>query len=373
MASTFLSGRSVVVGSTIAVKALPSNRKLRQRVSAAVQEPPVSKKELRKPRNENVDAEKGFFVDHTCIDCDTCRWMAPEFYKRKNQQSAVVRQPETEDERIEAFRALLSCPTYSIHGPSDAKAEQRAAEESFPRLIQGTENCYHCGFHDELSFGCASYLIKRPEGNILVDVPRYVPKLVNRIKELGGAKYIFLTHRDDVAAHYKWASALGAERIMHQAETNEKQKTDEVEHKLEGEGPWSLPDGSEDCQIIFTPGHTEAHCVLLYKPQKVLFSGDHLAADSVAEWNARFEPNDDGFLGISRNFNWWRVDKQVESCTKLADYDWLMLLPGHGRPGAVKDAAQRKEQLALISDRESKRSLGHLPTDHSMQRLEFDY
>ena len=129
----------------------------------------------------------------------------------------------------------------------------------------------------------------------------------------------------------------------------------EVEHKLDGEGPWSLPDGSEDCQIIFTPGHTEAHCVLLYKPQKVchalamwenkgwsllqglslwalpllilqeplltlwgcfpaidpncgcvgqvLFSGDHLAADSVAEWNARFEANDDGFLGISRNFN----------------------------------------------------------------------
>ncbi len=37
---------------------------------------------------------------------------------------------------------------YSIHGPSDAKAEQRAAEESFPRLIQGTQNCYHCGFHD---------------------------------------------------------------------------------------------------------------------------------------------------------------------------------------------------------------------------------
>ena len=36
---------------------------------------------------------------------------------------------------------------YSIHGPADAK-EQRAAEESFPRLIPGTENCYHCGFHD---------------------------------------------------------------------------------------------------------------------------------------------------------------------------------------------------------------------------------
>ena len=38
-------------------------------------------------------------------------------------------------------------------------------------------------------------------------------------------------------------------------------------------------------------------------PGQVLFLGDHLAADSVAEWNTRFEPNDDGFLGISRNFN----------------------------------------------------------------------
>ena len=38
---------------------------------------------------------------------------------------------------------------------------------------------------------------------------------------------------------------------------------------MEGEGPWGLPDGSDDCEIVFTPGHTEAHCVLYYKPQKV--------------------------------------------------------------------------------------------------------
>ena len=45
------------------------------------------------------------------------------------------------------------------------------------------------------------------------------------LQELGGAKYIFLTHRDDVAAHYKWATALGAERVMHMMETNDKQRT----------------------------------------------------------------------------------------------------------------------------------------------------
>ena len=34
---------------------------------AAAKEPSISKKELRKPRTENVGAEKGFYVDHTCI------------------------------------------------------------------------------------------------------------------------------------------------------------------------------------------------------------------------------------------------------------------------------------------------------------------
>ena len=33
----------------------------------------------------------------------------------------------------------------------------------------------------------------------------------------------------------------------------------------------------------------------------------------------------------------WRVDKQVESCMKLAEYDWLTLLPGGscGKPTPV--------------------------------------
>ena len=45
------------------------------------------------------------------------------------------------------------------------------------------------------------------------------------MQDMGGVKYMFLTHKDDVAAHYKWASALGAERIMHKAETNVQQRT----------------------------------------------------------------------------------------------------------------------------------------------------
>ena len=46
---------------------------------------------------------------------------------------------------------------------------------------------------------------------------------------------------------------------------------------------------------------------------------------------------------------------------------------GHGRPGKVKDAADRKHQLQLLEQREAKRGLGEIPMDHSMQRAEHDY
>ena len=49
------------------------------------------------------------------------------------------------------------------------------------------------------------------------------------------------------------------------------------------------------------------------------------------------------------------------------------LSAGHGRPGEVKDAAEREHQLQLIKERESKRGLGELPMDHSAQRMEGDY
>eukprot|EP00198_Chlamydomonas_reinhardtii_P012946 XP_001702283.1 predicted protein [Chlamydomonas reinhardtii] len=63
----------------------------------------------REARPENVAGS--FFVDRTCIDCDTCRWMAPETFGRVGRQSAVVSQPTGHEARVRALQALLSCPT----------------------------------------------------------------------------------------------------------------------------------------------------------------------------------------------------------------------------------------------------------------------
>lgn len=35
----------------------------------------------------------------------------------------------------------------------------------------------------------------RPEGNVMVDTPRFNPVLAKKLQELGGVKYIFLTHK----------------------------------------------------------------------------------------------------------------------------------------------------------------------------------
>ena len=67
---------------------------------------------------------------------------------------------------------------------------------------------------------------------------------------------------------------------------------------------------------------------------------------------------------MHRRFNWWRVDRQVDSCEKLTSYDWIHLLPGHGRPGKVADPADREHQIKLLAKRERARG-PHLDTDHS--------
>jgi glyoxylase-like metal-dependent hydrolase (beta-lactamase superfamily II) len=37
--------------------------------------------------------------------------------------------------------------------------------------------------------------VRPGKGNVLVDSPRFNPALAKRIEELGGVKYIFLTHK----------------------------------------------------------------------------------------------------------------------------------------------------------------------------------
>lgn len=261
----------------------------------------------RRPQNVSGD----LYVDHSCIDCDTCRWMAPEIFDREDGQSAVFHQPKNEEERLRALQALLACPTASI-GTVEPPQDIKAAQQSFPVLV--ADNVYHCGYHSESSYGAASYLIQRPEGNVLVDSPRFAPPLVKQLEAMGGVKYMYLTHRDDVADHDKFHKHFGCDRLLHQDDITS--STQAVEIQLTGIDPFEL---TPDLLIIPVPGHTKGHTVLLYQ-QKFLFTGDHLA------WSSALN-----HLYAFRRACWYSWPQLIQSMQRLAEYSFEWVLPGHGR------------------------------------------
>lgn len=110
--------------------------------------------------------------------------------------------------------------------PRQSPEETAQLMSSFPLPIPGCQDVFHCGHHAESTFGGASYFIRRPQGNILVDSPRWTPALAARLEALGGVSIIFLTHRDDVGDHARWAARFGAERVLHRREMNARQGTE---------------------------------------------------------------------------------------------------------------------------------------------------
>lgn len=258
---------------------------------------------------QNVDGD--FFVDATCIDCDTCSQLAPAIFRDHGEQCSVHHQPETDQDTRLAMMALVACPTGSI-GATE-KHDAHIGIDAFPLLL--VENVYFCGFTSESSFGGWSYLIVRPEhegGNVMIDSPRFASQLVKRVAALGGIKRMLLTHRDDIADHERFAEKFGCERIMHAADGARRLG---VERIIEGEEAVGLDD---QLVAIPTPGHTRGHVVFLYK-EKFLFTGDHLA------WSPARET-----LTAFRSVAWYSWPEQTRSMEKLLKYNFDWVFPGHG-------------------------------------------
>src|SRR6476469_5308675 len=89
---------------------------------------------LRHPAN----APGPWFVDERCIDCGTCREVAPELFGVSGVQSVVTVQPDGGPGRteIESWLAAQACPTSSIgttdHRPRPGRLYPRALEPAAP-------------------------------------------------------------------------------------------------------------------------------------------------------------------------------------------------------------------------------------------------
>jgi len=147
---------------------------------------------------------------------------------------------------------------------------------------------------------------------------------------MGGIRYLYLTHRDDVADHQKFRDHFGCDRILHQDDVTTGTKT--VEIVLKGNQPISL---AADLLVIPVPGHTKGHTVLLHNT--ILFTGDHLA------WSGQL-----GHLYAFRTACWYSWSAQLQSMQSLTDYAFEWVLPGHGhRHHADKTTMAKQLQQCL--------------------------
>ena len=274
---------------------------------------------------ENVPGP--FFVDTTCIDCDTCRQLAPETFGDNGEFSYVQLQPATSEQLRAAYRALVACPTGSI-GAAD-RGGVGSAVADFP--LELAAGVFYCGFNSRKSFGGNSYFVEHPDGNWMIDSPRYVEHLVHRFEERGGIRYIFLTHRDDVADAAKYAARFGSTRIIHRLEVAAQPGAERV---IEGREPVRI---TGDFLVIPTPGHTRGHCALLYRDE-FLFSGDHI-------WWSRIRKR----LNASPDVCWYDWREQVDSVALLSDYSFEWVLPGHGERAWFSRDRMRQEVERLIA------------------------
>ncbi len=271
------------------------------------------------------NAPGDIYVDRTCIDCGTCRHVAPAVFAEAADHSYVRAQPSDPAGILRARMAMVACPTNSIG--SVTRADLRPAVAAFPEEVLPQVD--YCGFASPDSYGASAWLVRRPDGNVLIDSPRAAAPLLRRVEALGGVRWMVLTHRDDVADHAVWARHFGATRVLHVADRTS--ATADVEHLVEGDSAVSL---APDLTLLPLPGHTRGSMGLLFR-EDVLFSGDHLWAAAPGS------PT----LAAGHRVCWYDWPTQIRSMERLLGWSFGHVLPGHGAPwhggAAAKDTALR--------------------------------
>ncbi|HVL87874.1 MAG TPA: MBL fold metallo-hydrolase [Candidatus Thermoplasmatota archaeon] len=282
------------------------------------------------PRRRHPENAPGpWFVDSTCIDCDLVRNLAPRLFAEslRDGLSYVARQPADPEEALLAARGALACPTGSVGGPLTRDVVERA----YPWPIDGGSGVSRLGYASPDSFGAMSYLVERPQGNLMVDSPRWAAPVERALAARGGLSKILLTHRDDVADAGRYARRFAAEVWIHE---------DDADAAPGGVPLRTFRDEAEvqrGVLAIPTPGHTKGHSMYLVDDAS-LFTGDSLFGSRIRR-----------DLGAWKSVAWWSWERQIESLARLARehrFEWV--LPAHG--GAMRDTTEgmHARLLALV-------------------------
>lgn len=271
------------------------------------------------------NADGAWYVDERCIDCGTCRDLAPAIFDDIGPQSVVASQPTDAKSEQMAWLAAQACPTQSIgtldHRPRPGRLYP------WPLL----EGVYDLGSTSPDSFGASAYLVTRAGGGLLVDSPRFTSALVRSVEQMGGVAHVLLTHRDDVADAERWARHFGARVWIHEDDGSAAPFATDL---MAGIDPVEVTPG---VTCVPVPGHTRGSVVWIVG--EVAFTGDSLA------WS-----HEGGDLIAYKGTCWYSWDAQLGSLERLAHVcrpNWV--LPGHGARCHLAPADLHRRLVSLVS------------------------
>ncbi len=248
-----------------------------------------------------------WFVDTRCIRCDAARNWAPDLIGMDaSGRSVVIRQPADSEQEAAMWRAAFACPTRSIGN----RAQPAGPTGVFPHLI--IESVFALGNNALASFAAHSFLVTRPEGNLLIDSPRFTRRLAASVDDLGGVTHVLLTHRDDVADYDRWAERYGARVWIGESDADAAPMATDLtagnETTLIAPGVLSIP----------APGHTTGH-VAYHIDDRLLFTGDAL------HWNQRRAELD---VFPDQTMHSWEILADTMDLFATLNVEWVF--PGHG-------------------------------------------
>ena len=132
-----------------------------------------------------------------------------------------------------------------------------------------TDGVFALGNNARSSFAAHSFLVASPNGNLMVDSPRFSRPLADSIDVPGGIAHVLLTHRDDVADADRWADRYGSRVWIGEADA------DAAPYATDVTGAEGVTVISPGVVSIPAPAYTKGH-VLYHVDDRVLFTGDTL-------------------------------------------------------------------------------------------------
>jgi glyoxylase-like metal-dependent hydrolase (beta-lactamase superfamily II) len=181
----------------------------------------------------------------------------------------------------------------------------------------------------------------KPDGSLIIPDIKKIGYKVSDIETI----IITHTHPDHVGGLAKFHELSQAKVASHEIEAKfiTKQEIYQGPPGAESQRHPSTPvdyrltDGQEfeGLLVIHTPGHTLGHISLLDKENEILYAGDSMRNDG-----GEIHPMPDMY----------NIDpkQHIESMTKLANYNFEMVIFGHGDPLSRRGAELLREYVASI-------------------------